>query len=398
MGKKRVAFVIPIIMLMIINVHVQVQAEGAAESKIMGGIIENQGQTAELKKVNETIRKSSIKDMEDILPGYDPEKIIDNLTKGNVGFDIPGFIENLAKYAVKEILNNIDVIIKVLIIAALCALLKALKTSFLSESVGELAFYSCYIVMISLMVASFSTAVKMVGGVINDMVSFMQAMVPPMISILAASGNVVSAGIFQPMLIMGVELAAVLMRDFIIPLIYLTFIMSIVENISDNIQVAKISEFLKQLNGWCTGIILTLFVSVMAIQGTFGAAVDGVTSKTAKFAIGTFVPVVGKYLADAADAVVGCTMLIRNAAGIAAMVSITLICLIPLLKVFALLMLYRIGGIIIEPISDRRMVNCINSMGNSLTHMMGVLSSVALMFLISLAAVVGAGNISAMYR
>lgn len=399
MCKKRIFLVIPIIIWMIINVHARVQAEETADSdKVMNNLIESQSRTVELQRISETIKKSSSRDIEEILPGYDPEKIIDNLTKGDMGFDISGFMKNLAKYAVAEIVGNIDVIIKVLVIAALCALLKALQTSLLSESVGELAFYSCYIVMISLLIVSFSMAVKMVGGVINDMVSFMQAMVPPMISVLAASGNVVSAGIFQPMFIMGVEFAAVLMRDFILPLIYLTFVISIVENISDNIQISRISGFLKQLSGWCAGIILTLFVSMVSIQGIFGATVDGVTSKTAKFAIGTFIPVVGKYLADAADAVVGCTTLIRNATGIAAMVSIVLICLVPLLKVFGLLMVYRIGGIIIEPISDRRIVNCIDSMGNSLMHMIGVLSSVTLMFLISLAAVIGAGNVSSMLR
>ena len=60
---------------------------------------------------------------------------------------------------------------------------------------------------------------------------------------------------------------------------------------------------------------MTLFIAIVTLQGAIGAVVDGVTSKTAKFAIGVFIPVAGKYLADAADAVIGCTLLIKMLLG-----------------------------------------------------------------------------------
>jgi stage III sporulation protein AE len=126
--------------------------------------------------------------------------------------------------------------------------------------------------------------------------------------------------------------------------------------------------------------------------------VDGVTSKTAKFAISTFIPVVGKTLSDAADTVIGCTLLIKNAAGIAAMIGVIMICAVPLLKILALAALYKCAGALLEPISEKRVTNCINDVAGSMIHVFAISVSVAFMFLISVTALISASNISAMIR
>jgi len=119
-----------------------------------------------------------------------------------------------------------------------------------------------------------------------------------------------------------VQVSATIIKNILIPLIVLSTIISIVDNISDKIQISRLSSFLKNITQWTLGLILTIFVAIVSLQGSLGAVVDGVTSKTAKFAIGAFIPVAGKYLADAADAVIGCTLLIKNAVGVAIMIGL----------------------------------------------------------------------------
>jgi stage III sporulation protein AE len=126
--------------------------------------------------------------------------------------------------------------------------------------------------------------------------------------------------------------------------------------------------------------------------------VDGVTSKTAKFAISTFVPVAGKYLADAADTVIGCTLLIKNAAGIAVMIGIIAICIVPLLKIAALVLIYKAAGALVEPISDKRMSSCINDVAGSIVYVLGIAASVTFIFLITVTAIISAGTMSAAIR
>lgn len=400
--KKIILFgyvVISIVVILSFSSSVSYGAEGENKSvDETNAIIESQSQSGEIKKIEDQINKFSKNGLKEIAPEFDPQKIISKAATGKFEFSVSGIFNKVMAFLFKEVYINIDILIKLIILTVLCSLLKNLQASFLSESVGELAFYACYIVIVSVMIISLNTVLILGNGIIDNMVNFMHATIPAMITLLVSGGNLTSAGVFQPILIMVVEIGATLIKTVFLPLVSLSLILTIVDNISDKIQVSRLAQFFKQVCLWSLGLMLTLFIGIVTIQGSLGAVVDGVTSKTAKFAIGAMVPIAGKYLADAADTVIACTLLIKNAAGIAAMIGVIGICIIPLIKIFALIALYRITCILIEPIADKRITNCINEMANILTYILGISASVAVMFLISITAIIGASNVSSMIR
>ncbi len=361
-------------------------------------LIDEQLSANDTKSITESVKKYYSKEAEQLFPEFNPDSIISSAVKGDFDLSITGIINRIVRYLLGEVFLNTDILIKIIILAIICAILKNLQNSFLSESVGELAFFVCYIVIVSVLMVSFSTAMSMCVSIIDSMVSFMHSIIPLLISLLVSTGNLSSAGVFQPILIMLVELGATIIKNFFIPLIFLITVLNIVNNISDKVQLTKLSSFIKQICTWGIGLILTVFIAIVSIQGTMGAVVDGVTSKTAKFALGTFIPVVGKYLADAADTVVGCTLVIKNASGIVAMIGIIIICLAPLLKILALIILYRLASAIVEPISDKKITNCMSDMASSLTYLLGITAAVSVMFLIAVTVVISTTNLSTMIR
>lgn len=348
--------------------------------------------------ISASIKKYYTSDSMELFPEFNPEKIVSSAAKGDFKFNIYGILNRVVRYLLSEIFLNVDILIKIVILAIICAILKNLQNSFFSESVGELAFFVCYIVIVSVLMVSFSSAMTMCMSIIDNMVSFMHSIIPLLITLLITAGNISSAGVFQPILIMLVEVGATVIKNFFIPLIFLVTVLNIVNNISDRVQLTKLSGFLKQICTWGIGFILTVFIAVVSIQGAMGAVVDGVTSKTAKFALGTFIPVVGKYLADAADTVVGCTLVIKNASGLVAMIGIIIICLAPLLKILALVVLYKLACAFVEPISDKKITNCLNDMASSLTYILGITAVVSFMFLLAITVVISTTNLSAMIR
>ena len=139
-------------------------------------------------------------------------------------------------------------------------------------------------------------------------------------------------------------------------------------------------------------------MAIVSIQGSLGAVIDGVTSKTAKYAIGIAIPVAGKYLADAAETVIGCTLLLKNAAGVAAMIGVIAICIGPILKIAVIVVIYKLTAALVEPIADKRISACVGEVGNAMTFVLGVSASVAFMFFVTITAIISAGNLSAMIR
>lgn len=89
----------------------------------------------------------------------------------------------------------------------------------------------------------------------------------------------------------------------------------------------------------------------MTIQGMTAATIDGVSIRTAKFAVDSFIPVVGGFLSDAVETIVGCSLLIKNAVGAFGLISLFSIIAFPALKVISLVLIYKVCAAVIEPVA-----------------------------------------------
>lgn len=397
-NKRYVKIIIKIFYIGIIISCVNFCYIKSEDENVKDRIIETQTKTDEICKVKENLKQYTDQNIEEVIPGYDPESIISDVARGKFKFNLMGVINGILKFLFKEIYLNIYILGRLIVLVILCAILKNLQNSFLSKGTGELAFYTCYIVLISILLVSFNTAVQVGIEIINAMVNFMHLCLPVLIALLVASGNVTTGAGMQPILILIVQVFASIIKNILIPLVILSTVVSIIDNISEKIQISRLAGFLKNVVGWSLGLILTIFIAIVTIQGSIGAVVDGVTTKTTKFAIGVFIPVAGKYLADAADAVIGCTLLIKNAVGISMVIGIIVICILPILKILAVIILYKMTVILLEPVAEERIIKSINGIADSMSVILGIMASVAFMFLITVTAVIAAANVSAMIR
>ena len=390
--------IICIILILVVSSFTISFAAGAGQDNTVPDIIEKQSASEGIGTIEDELYKYIDDENIEILDGYKPEDIIRDVSGGKFVFDYSNIANSIIKILFKEIYLNLGILLKLAFLIVICSLLKNIQSSFLNESTSEIAFYVCYILIISILLVSFSTAVQLSSDIISKMVSFMYTTVPVLIALLISGGNITTGGILHPVMLLAVQISATLIRSIFIPMIFLSTIISAVNNISNRIQFSKLAAFIKQIITWGMGTIMTAFVAIVSLQGTLGAVVDGVTSKAAKFAIGTFIPIVGKTISDAADTVIGCTLLIKNAAGFAVMLGLIIICIIPLIKILALVALYKAACAVLEPICEARIANCINDVAGSILSIFAVTASVAFMFMITVTALISAGNQSAMLR
>jgi stage III sporulation protein AE len=373
-------------------------AENTSVNEATDNLIERQSETGGMDRIRDELKNYTDSESLELLGGYSADELMSDLLKGSPILNLKGFGSKALGLVFKELYQNLGILIKITVLVIICAMLKNLQTDFMSEGAGQIAFFVCYIVIVSILLVSFSTVMNMALGMIDNMVGFMYATIPVLLALLISGGNITAGGIMHPVLLLIVETAATLIRNFFVPLVFMSTVLSIVNNISDKIQLTRLVSLIKQIVSWALGIILTVFIISVTLQGSLGAVIDGATQKAAKFAISTFIPVVGKTLADAADTVIGCTLMIKNAAGVAAMIGILLICIVPLIKIIALVGLFKAASALLEPISDSRISNCINDVAGSMLQMFSLTAIIAVMFIICVTALISAGNLSAMLR
>jgi stage III sporulation protein AE len=144
--------------------------------------------------------------------------------------------------------------------------------------------------------------------------------------------------------------------------------------------------------------MLTFFLGLTAIQGVAGGIGDALTLRTAKFMTGTFIPVVGKMLADAVETVAGYSLLLKNSATVAGLVILSIIIAFPLLKLLALIIIFKFSGALIQPLGETALGEALQTMGNCLALVFAAVATVALAFFIGIAIIIGASNAAVMLR
>ena len=241
---------------------------------------------------------------------------------------------------------------------------------------------------------NFSDIVKVVKDTCNNLVGFMNILVPLLISLMIYTGSITTSGILEPIILFLVNI----IQNIIIPIVLIFTSLIVISKISDNVQIDKLSKFLKSGVVWFFGIVLTIFVGVVSLEGTLSSSVDGITAKTTKAVVSSAIPVVGKILGDAVDTVLGCGIILKNAVGVIGVIIVIGICIIPILKLGILTIAYKLMSAICEPIADKNIVDLLDQIGDVYKIFLAILCSVSVMLIIGTALVVKISNTGMMYR
>ncbi len=239
---------------------------------------------------------------------------------------------------------------------------------------------------------SFAVAVQMVEGLVGNLVHFMESLIPLLLVLMAGSGALASAGIFHPLMLLVTNLVAVLTKRWVLPLVLMATLVELVSLWLPKYSLKNLGMLLRQVGLTLLGGLMTLFLGIMAVEGAAGAVADGVTLRTGKFVVNTFVPVIGKMFSDAMEAVLGSSLLLKNAVSIFGALGIIVLVTFPLIKLFAMMALYRVGAAASEPLGVAGVGDALNLMANALGWLMAIAGAVALMFFLVVTVVVGTTN------
>lgn len=215
---------------------------------------------------------------------------------------------------------------------------------------------------------------------------------------MMTTGNITSANVVQPVLLFLINFIGNMISTVLLPLILIGTALGIISKISDRVQISKLSKYFKSSTVWILGISLTIFVGILSLEGTLSSSIDGITAKTAKAAVSSFIPVVGKILGDAVDTVLGCSNILKNAVGLVGVIVVIGICIVPIIKLAILMFTYYIASAICEPIADEKIISLLSQIGDTFKMLLAMLVTVSVMLIIGVTLVIKISNSGLMYR
>lgn len=240
--------------------------------------------------------KDFLKEAENYLPDFisdiDISNIFNSAVKGNI--DNSTFLKKIWEKLGAQIIDALKILINILIIILIHSILKSITDGLENSEVAKIVYYVQYILIVTIIMANFSDILKLINNTIDNLIGFSQSLIPLLITLMSYTGNITTTTVIEPVLLFLIEFIANMIKVLIIPIVSIITVLIIVSNLTDRIQISKLGNFMKSSIIWSLGIILTLFVGVVSLEGSLTSSIDGVTAKTAKVAVSSLIPVVRK--------------------------------------------------------------------------------------------------------
>ena len=326
----------------------------------------------------------------------DINDILNSSIKGEI--DNSTIYKKILNLLGKEVQSGIKTLISILVIIIIHSILKSVSESLENDNISKLIYYVQYIAIVTIIMSNFSDVVNLVKETTINLVGFMNTLIPVLVSLMLYTGSITTTSVLEPIILFMINFIGNLVQDILIPITLIIASISIISKISDNIQVEKISKFLKSSTIWFLGLVLTIFVGVVSLEGTLASSIDGITTKTAKTIVSSAVPIVGKILGDVIDSVLGCGVILKNAVGFLGVIIIVGICILPILKLSVLIISYKLVSSVSEVIADGKIVKLLEQISGIFKILLAILVSVSFMVIIGTTLLVKMSNTGMMFR
>lgn len=375
--------------LLITSNHISYATEETASQE---DILKSQQDNLNISSFIKEAQKYTQDNFEDL----DIGQVFSSAITGNI--DNKMIINAVIKLIGKEVIDCITVLGSIIVIIIVHSILRSVSEGLENKAISQITYYVQYILIVTLVMANFADILSMVRTSINSLVGFMNSLIPLLITLMLTTGNIASAGIIEPIILFIITFIGNFITTVLIPFVLIANVLGIVSKVSSKIQIDKLSKFFNSTVVWVLGIVLTIFVGVLSVEGSLSSTVDGITAKTAKAAVTNFIPVVGKILGDAVDTVIGCSNVLKNAVGIIGVIIIICICIGPVIKLAVLMALYYLAGAICQPIADEKIVKLLEQMGDTFKMLLAILCSISVMLIVGTTLVIKITNSGLMYR
>jgi len=325
--------------------------------------------------------------------GADVTNTVKDIINGKFKGDFPTFLTIMTKGVAKSILDVLPMVLTIVAVAIIYSLLEGLSSGFVQQPTKKLIYFATYSTIILIVMVEVGSVISLTTNTIGNIKTVMESIFPILLTLVTLLGGVNSAAVFKPLMATLATFITAFISDIIIPFFIAAIAFSIVGNLTKSVKLDRLTGFFKSTATYVLGGVFSLFIAFLTFQGLTGGVIDSISIKTAKFALQSYVPILGGYLSDGFDLMLASLTLIKNSLGIVSLLTILSVLALPTVKIAVLSLALKLASGIIEPICDSKFSKMLHNISSNLTLLIVSLIGVGFMFLLTVMLVIYTFNI-----
>ena len=306
-------------------------------------------------------------------------------------FSDEGF-EYLKDFILSSITSPLAITGVILVTIIVCALCASMTDNNLqsNHSLNTIATLS----VISVLILPINSILNSVVDTVFAITVFMGIFIPIFAGILIAALKSSTATVYSSVMFFTCEAITYSCKNYVLPFTNCFIALSVSSGISGSVRLDGIIRIVKKFAYIIIGVAMSIFLAVLSIQGVVSSATDNVASKTAKFFISSFVPIIGPSISESLGSLKACISLLKSSVGIYAVIAILITILPLLISTF----IYKLSLTLCADIAEMFFVdsikNVLTALNQALSLILAVLLCVSIMFIFSITIMSVAGGSS----
>lgn len=340
-------------------------------------------ETANMLKLSDMIDSlNEYKENSEIGKELELDDIAQNLITGK-NTDYSKIVQKVLDIFASNVISVLKNGIAILVVIVLIGIFSSLELD-KSSTVSKITFLISYIIIVTILANMYVGVIESYRKTISILTAVMQTVTPFVMIVMVFSGGIVSSNLIQPMILFIASLVGFLINYIVIPFVTIAIVIKIVSSFSDKVRLNRLGDLFSKSGLWITSVVFTLFLSVISVKGSITTSVDSTVIKTTQTAVSNFIPVVGKFVSDSLESIMGATEVIGKTAGVIGIIVMCVVTITPIIQMLVIFLAHKVLAALAETLTDNKnTIGIIDSFAETYKVLLGVLIGVLALFVMS---------------
>lgn len=325
-------------------------------------------------------------DFGQLFPGFtfDGEKVLGLIMQGKLWEAVKALAGGITGVINAQKGELRTLFLTILILGIVAALFSEFADLFKNHQVSDLAFYFVYLLLIAVLLKFFVSAAGTVREILDGVTTFIRLYIPTYMVAVGSVSGLASASAYYHLLLIVVYLIEWGYLSILLPAVYGYVLLTVINGIWMEEKLALLLELIEKMIGGSIKVTLGVITGFSLLQAMISPVIDSLHASALKKAV-SVIPGVGGLTESMFEMVAGSAVLVKNSIGIYITLVLILLCSVPLLKLALLAGIIKLSAALIGIVSDKRMVNCANRVGDGNVMLLKIALSSVGMFVIQIA-------------
>ena len=324
--------------------------------------------------------------LEGLFTGFtiDYEQAFHKIVSGDIVGALSMVVEGIIKSLGSELVSMKEMVVMILLIGIASALLSHFISAFDNHQIADVSFYFSYLLLLTVLLKGFTQIALLTETILKNIVSFIRIFIPTYLFVVGLSTGPTSAMVSYQLLMILILFIENLLSAFLLPFIYSYILLSVINGIWVEEKLNLMLEFMHKAICLLLKLSLGIITGIGLLQNMITPVIDRLKNTALQKTISA-IPGVGNLADGVMDMVLGTAVLLKNSIGVFLVILLLGMCMIPLVKIGFMSFLLKFSAAMLGVISDKRITNCTNKVGEGGVLLWRLAFTGMLLFLIVIA-------------